>query len=216
MRRSTQILAVFMAAVTLVTLSSGCNMLHLAYYVIKGNKVPAEFDGLKGKRVAVVCVSSSSSYGVDSETTLLANTMALVLRQRVPHISLVPQDEIADWIDNNSWDQLNYQQIGRGVKAEMLVVVELASFRYRDDATLYQGKADVAVKVFDMQASGDMVWSNREPDFCFPANGGYHTTEMSESRFKREFIKVLAEQAAQHFYDYEFEESVARDAHLIR
>jgi hypothetical protein len=215
MRRSTLILAVFAVAVCVAAFSSGCNVLHHAYYVIKGNNVPAEFGGLKGKRVAVVCVSSSSSYGVDSETTLLANSMALLLRQRVPRISLVPQDEIADWIDSNSWDQLDYQQIGRGVKAEMLVVVELASFRYREDATLYQGKADLAVKVFDVKSGGDMVWSDRQSDFAFPANGGYHTTEMSESRFKREFIKVLAQQAAQHFYDYEFEERMARDARLI-
>ena len=65
----------FVVALLTVILPSSLGCIGAAaqfVYLIKGAKIDAEFDGLKGKRVAVVCISSNSAYGPDSETSILA------------------------------------------------------------------------------------------------------------------------------------------------
>ena len=44
-------------------------MSHVAYVIKGGHSVPAEFNGLQDKRVAVVCVSNDSVYGPNSAGT---------------------------------------------------------------------------------------------------------------------------------------------------
>ena len=54
-------------------------------YMIRGVKVDAEFDELKGKRVAVVCVSDASQYGPDRASEALARFVESTLkRERAP------------------------------------------------------------------------------------------------------------------------------------
>ena len=48
------ILMTVCAALSL-SLASGCSLLATAMYIIEGTATKADFDGLKGKRVAVVC-----------------------------------------------------------------------------------------------------------------------------------------------------------------
>ena len=57
--------------------------------------MPAEYAGLKGKRVAVVCVSEDSSYGTGSESLLLAREVEPLLSEAVAEINRwVGVDEI--------------------------------------------------------------------------------------------------------------------------
>jgi len=46
----------------------GCGAMAQLMYVLKGHNVPAEFQGLEGKKIAVVCVSDASAYGPDPLT----------------------------------------------------------------------------------------------------------------------------------------------------
>ena len=56
-------LACSFTIVMLVTTVGCMGGLAQLLYVIKGHKIPAEFNGLEGKRVAVVCISDASAYG---------------------------------------------------------------------------------------------------------------------------------------------------------
>ena len=42
-------------AAPLVAASTGCNLVAMGLYLVQGMNQPAKFDGLRGKRVAVVC-----------------------------------------------------------------------------------------------------------------------------------------------------------------
>ena len=180
------------------------------------NLVPAEYDDLKGKRVAVVCVSDNSSYGTGSESLLLAREVSLILRANVKDIELVRADEIADWIDRKGWDEIDYREIGRGVKAERVVAVGLAGFSIREGASLYKGRADVSVSVYDMADGGDEVFRKSVPEFSFPATGPYPVGDLSEVQFRRAFLKTLSQQVARYFYAYDVAEDYSRDTAFIR
>ena len=110
---------VFIAPLLLITPLAGCvGFTAQLLYLWNGNKVPAAFSDLEDKRVAIVCVSDSSAYGPGATPTLIAEQVESILEQELEDIELVGQDEVADWIDHNNWDQIDYRDIGRGVKSE--------------------------------------------------------------------------------------------------
>jgi len=184
----------------------GCNLLAHVAYMSGGTMVPAQFKGLEGSRVAVVCVSDDSSYGSGTESERVARGIAKILAERVPEIDVVRWSEIADWIDRKGWDEIDYREVGRGVKADRVVAVDLAGFRVREGASLYKGRADLMITVFDMTAGGKEVFRQEIVEFEFPPNGPYHTAEISETKFSKLFLKVLAEEVAKHFHEYDLVE----------
>ncbi len=215
----TKMTRVAMMALVLLTLpmTSGCvGLLSTLRWVGGQNLIPAEYDDLKGKRVAVVCVSDNSSYGTGSESLLLAREVSLILRSNVKDIDLVRADEIADWIDRKGWDEIDYREIGRGVKAERVVAVGLAGFSIREGSSLYKGRADVSVSVYDMADGGHEVFRKSIPEFSFPATGPYPVGDLSEVQFRRAFLKTLSQHVARYFYAYDVAEDYSRDTAFIR
>ena len=105
--------------------SSGCIGIsaHLLYFIKGGQKIDAEYKGLNGKRVAVVCVSENASYGPNSISSVMERSVAALLRERVQKIEVIHPEEVADWIDTNDWNQMDYRDIGRGVAADKVLAI---------------------------------------------------------------------------------------------
>ncbi|MEM7457678.1 MAG: hypothetical protein AAF456_25340, partial [Planctomycetota bacterium] len=116
------------ALALLILAVTGCGAMTNLMYVIKGHKIPAAYDGLEGRKVAVICVSDASAYGPDTLTYTIANTVSLKLGMMVDDIEIIPPIEIEQWKDNNGWDERNYLEIGRGVGAESVLAIEIASY----------------------------------------------------------------------------------------
>ncbi|MBW3595977.1 MAG: hypothetical protein KY475_01730 [Planctomycetes bacterium] len=203
-------LAMMGIATALLSLG-GCAIINHLLYVTQGAKIPAEFDGLKGKRVAVVCVSPNDDFGPGSTSVDLSRGVETLLRERVKDIKIVRHEEVANWIDRNNWRH-DYLDIGRGVKADMVVAVDLAHFSLYEGSTLFQGRADLQVSVFDMSTGGTKVYQATLDDFSFPARGAQPVTDISEAKFKRAFVAILAQNIGRNFYDYDIQENIAPDA----
>lgn len=211
-----QIASVLFLTVVVAT-SGGCAgfTAQLIYWVKGGHTINAEFDDLQGKRVAVVCVSSGSSYGPNSVGSLLQRSVATILSEKGGEIEVIHQDDIADWIDTNGWDEMDYREIGRGVDAERVVAIDIDGLRLHEGRTLYKGRVDLTISVYDMEQDGKVVFRRTIPEFTFPRNGARHATEMSEARFRTLFVTVLAQHVAKYFCEYHLEEEFARDALLL-
>ena len=200
----------------LTTAAAGCSALSTITWVINGDrKVEAEFPGLEGKRVAVVCISDAQSYASPtSPPMLLARTVTDILRLKVKEVEMVRQDEIADWMDHNDWNSIDYREIGAGVKADMVVAIELRSYSLHEDKTLYKGRAAFDVKVYDTAHSGNVVWRTTD-EFSFPRNSAVPVTETKESTFAKQFAFMLATRVSRCFYDYPAAEDIAPDRALL-
>jgi hypothetical protein len=183
-------------------------------YMIKGNNVEARCTALEGKRVAVVCVSGPGA-GPREESEKLAWAVGALLKQNVKKIDLVRPEEVADWRDQNNWDQIDYKSIGRGVKADMVVAIDLSTFSIHDDKTLLRGRAKVKTTVYnltDKSKKGDSIaWAEDQKEFVFPQNGGQQVTE-NEVNFQRIYLSMLAKDIAKNFYDYPKIDDVAQDS----
>ena len=198
----------------MIAMSSGCLGLtaHLANAIRGGHKIKAEFTGLENKRVAVVCVLNSSSFGPNRVCSILERWVASILQKEVKDIEMTQQDEVADWIDNNDWDQMDYRELGQGVDAEMVLAIDLDGFRLHEGRPLYKGHADATITVYDMTDGGKVAYRIEMLDYTFPRNGARHTTEIREDRFRQLFVTVLARDIAKYFHEYLLEDDFARDA----
>ena len=207
--------ALLFIALLVLPLTGCVGLLAHGLYVIKGDKIPAAYKGLGDKRVAVVCVAGSPASGPSSPPTMISQEVGKILSQRVKGLDLVRADEVADWIDRNQWNEIDYIQVGEGVQADLVIALDLESFRLREGATLFKGKASVHTTVFDITNGGAVVFESSTFDFTYPENGARHTTETNEPSFRRLFVHGLARQLAKDFFAYERKEDFAYDATSI-
>ena len=162
-------IALLMVLAVAVLPAVGCqSLMFTVAYLWNGTDVPPEFDGLKGKHVAVVCRPlpslqySNSNVGRD-----LAGQITLLLEQNVPKIKIVDQRKIAKWTDENRWEE--YTEVGKAMKADVVVGIDLESFSLYQAQTLYQGKANATVQVYDCK-SGKMLFEKTMPQSVYPPN----------------------------------------------
>jgi len=191
---------------------SGCrNALATAMWLTKGTDVPAEYAGLRGKKVVVVCRPLADlKYRDTSVAKDLARQLSVLLQHKVSKIKIVDQRKVAQWIDENTWDQ--YTEIGEALDAEMVVGIDLQDFSIYQGQTLYQGKATVALKVYDCSDGSQPVFEKDLPQAVYPPNTGIPTSEKLEVEFRREFVRVLADQIGRHFYTHDAHDDYAVDA----
>jgi hypothetical protein len=198
--------------------SAGCvGLTAQLLYVIKGDpQIPANYTGLEDKKVAVVCVANNSSnYDPYSASTQLAYNVTSLLSKKVKNIKVVQPQKVNNWIDSNSWNQIDFREIGKGVQADMVVGIDLIGFRLHEGSTLYQGKATARVRVFDMKKQGEIVYKCEIDDFTFPANGGKHITDTNDRQFQARFVLELANHIGRHFYPHAVKEDFAYDATIL-
>ena len=184
-------------------------------HVIKGHKIPAAYNGLEGKRVAVVCVSDASAYGPDTMTYTVNKAVSIKLSQAVKNIRVVPAHEIERWIDVNGWDETDFIKIGKGVNADMVLAIEISSYSIHEGATIYKGRADITATVFDIANGGQVAYVHGPRQFTFP-EGGRPAIQSSDRQFEAFYLAKLTEHIVRQFYAHDQLETVAEDAATMR
>ena len=194
----------------------GCQtVLFTAMYLIKGTDVDPDFKELKGKKVVVVCRPMVSlQYANSNAGRDLAQDISLLLQEQVPKIKVVDQRKVAKWIDENTWEE--YPEVGKAMKADMVVAVDLESFSLYQGQTLYQGKANATVHVFDCKKNGKEVFCKSIPQCVYPPNTPMPASDRTEPDFRREFELVLADQIARYFFAHDPYADVGKDAAAMR
>ncbi len=204
-------LALF-AASTLVTCGGCGSVLATSMYVIQGgNMVPAEFDGLKGQRVVVVCrPPSSNEYRHAGASRAVSQRVSELLVDHVRNVDVVNPREVDNWIDESDWS--DYKELAKAVHAEKVVYIEMNDFDLFKGKTLYQGHADVSVTIYDMKNNGRLAWDRHLGEILFPTNSGIPAQDKPEQQFEREFVNVVATRIAEHFYKHDANSAFAIDA----
>lgn len=194
----------------LLPLAGGCSTLLTAAYLLQPADVPAEFNGLKGKHVAVVCRPIVELEFTDAGSAReLASLVGAQVEGKVRRARIIGQQEVARWIDENSW--IDYPTLGKSLDADLVVGIDLEEFRLHEGSTLYRGRATAHVRVFDVTTK-KVVFDKRMDDFSFPSNTGIPTTDRSESEFRAMFLQVLSQKISRCFHAYESREVFAEES----
>ena len=200
-------------AALLLLPAGGCamNMIAAAMYVLDGTNVDAEFDGLKRKRVAVVCRQmASQQYNDPNVSRDLAKAVGQKLSEHVWRIKVIDQQEVANWTDSNQWDE--FTEIGKALEADLVVGIDVEDFRLLQGQTLLQGRANVQIKVYDLKNNNKLVFEKFPRQSVFPPNTGIPTQDKQLPQFRREYLNVLSEEIAKHFYDHDSRSTFASDS----
>lgn len=199
----------------LLLAQTGCiNLIANLIHAVHGHNVPAEFEGLQDKKVAVITVTDTSLYSDDTSARMLTRYISETMINEVKGIKLVREDEVAQWRDTQGWDAIDYVALGRGVKADKVVSVELTDLRLREGQTMYRGHARVVITVHDV-ASGNREFRRSLDEYTYPVTAGVFTTETTEDKFRRTFLHMLGKRIARHFHPYDFRDGVASDAQIV-
>lgn len=202
------------AAFALLLPFTGClaNAVSTLMYVIDPNDQKAEYNGLKGKRVAVVCRPPADlrfNYaGVSNE---LSRMVGIRLQQNVSKIKVIDPQQVAEWTDENTWN--DYAQIGKALKADMVVGIDLDGFSLQQSQTVYQGHANYRIQVIDLtDGSATVAYEKIPPESVYPVNSGIAAQEVQEAQFRRQYIQTLGDEIGRHFYNSDPRATFAADS----
>jgi hypothetical protein len=194
----------------LLPVAGGCSTLFTAAYLLQPADVPAEFTGLKGKHVAVVCRPIVELEFTDAGSAReLASLVGAQVESKVRRARLISQQEVARWIDENSW--VDYPTLGKSLDADLVVGIDLEEFRMHEGSTLYRGRATAHVRVFEV-ATKKVLFDKRLDNFSFPANTAIPATDRSEAEFRAMFLQMLSQKISRCFHAYESRDVFAEDS----
>jgi hypothetical protein len=198
------------ACLTVFVAAAGCmGPMLTAMYLMGGMDKAAEYKGLRGKTVAVVCRPMVQlKYRDMSASKTLGREVGVLLKKNAK-AKIIDAEKVAEWLDSNSSDEC--LEVGRALKADMVVAIDLLNFDIYEGQTLYKGKANYVLKVYDCK-TGDVVFE-KTPDQCvWPPNASIPTSEKQESQFRRKFVGIMAEEIARYFYSHDPRVDFAGDA----
>ncbi len=214
MQRMPRFFALLALGLVSVVSLPGCGFLAHMTYWIRGDLVEAKTRCLDNKRVAVICLDANSLLGPGSEAEAVAKAVSNTLAFNVDGIKIVRQQEINDWIDSHDEDLTDFRVVGRGVKADMVVGIDLESFSIHEGQTLLRGKARIRTRAYDMSQGGKVVYETPTREIVYPENGARHITE-SEANFRLLFITMLARKIACEFYAFDRLLDFGNDAAIL-
>lgn len=202
-----------LAGVILVS-TTGCihSILATGIYLFQGGDVvPADCKALEGQRVVVVCrPPSSHEYRHAGAARDIGKQVSMLLKENVKDIDVVSPSEVDNWIDEQDWN--NYKDLGRAVKATRVVYIELDNFDLYKGSTLYQGDAEVRITVYDMTNRGEEIWQRSIGQILFPRNSGIPAADKPVQKFQNQFVGIVSQQIATHFYKHDPNATFALDA----
>lgn len=194
-------------------LPAGCGVMSNLIHASGADMVPAKYEGLEDSTVAIVTVTDSSQYSDDIVARELNSRLAEILTQKVDDVRLVRADKIRQWRDVNGWDAIDFQAIGEGVKADKVVGIEVSGMKLREGPTLFRGTSDVVIKVIDVD-TGTVDFVDQLDEYIYPTMAGQSATETSESRFRKLYLSMLAQEIGRSFHPYDSIDRIALDSFI--
>jgi hypothetical protein len=197
-----------------VAMIGGCNMLAAIGYIAHEDADEADFKDLVGKRIAVVCRPVENlRYADSSAAPDLAAAVGALLKEKVKKCQIISSSDVAEWADEHNWNE--YAEVGKALKADMVVGIDLEQFSLYDGQTLYQGRSSVHIWVYDMKNGGRRVWDKKPAPTVYPPNSAVAMSDRSESEFRRQYMAVLAEHIARYFYAHDPRADFASDTNVL-
>jgi len=186
----------------------GCNLLAYPLYLTAPEpvrKVPAEFDKLPGKTVAVVVWAEPATLFQFPHIRLeVAAQVAYQLGRHIKDTHVVEPQQVADYQDRHpNWASLPPAELGKKFGADYVIFIELLKYTTRDPKSpaLFRGRATASVAVYDANEPSRR-WTLTQAVAQYPARqtGLISGDDMS---VHRRLLEQLGIQIARKFYDHE-------------
>lgn len=205
-----RLLPVLFSLATLLAIP-GCNYFIALGYLIGG---PPQEEPLfeketkksmtdKDVRVAVVCYASDElKYRFDNIDHIIASRVTNQMAGK--KIEMVPYDEIRAWLNENpDWDTA--EDVGAEFDVTYVVYIDVSDFSLyeRDSNSLFRGRCDAIVSVYEMETGGEgrRIFS-RDVNSVYPTQVPRSATDVSHDTFRMEYIWRLSDDIGRLFYPW--------------
>lgn len=202
----------WLVSACLLMVMPGCNHFILLGYLIGG---PPQLEPLFEKetkksftdrdvRVAVVCYAPEelTKFHDNIDQLLMTRLSAMLYRNK---IDIINPDAIMAWMVNHpDWD--SPEEIGAEFDVNFVVYVDIAEFSlYEQDSTsLFRGRCDAIVSVYEMETDGDgKRIFNKEINSVFPIQVPRSASDVSYEQFRNDYFFRLADEIGRLFYPYQ-------------
>ena len=206
--RARRLALLFLAAATALT---GCNYVIMLGYMIGGPpSIEPDFDKMtkasmtdKDVTVAVVCYAPTElKWDFDEVDMEVAKYVSN--RLFLHKIKVIDPDRVRDWLDKHS-DYDKPDEIGAAFHTKYVIYIDMHKFSLYEEhsASLYRGRAEALVSVFDIdeQGNGEKIYT-KDLTSAYPLAAPRSTSEVSYGHFKKEYLSRLSEEIGRLFYEY--------------
>ena len=202
--------AIVVSLALLSVVAAGCKSLMESVAIFyEGYDEPAQWEGLKDKTVAVVCKPlTSEEFSNAGAARALSEGICERLKAHIKGIHIIDPRKVADLRDETGME--DYVEIGKKLKADKVIGVDIESFGVRDGQTLFRGRSTVTIRVYDV-AEKNVEWHKSPPQFLYPRIGSTPAQDVSEMEFRNQFVAILSEQIARFFYAHDRNDDCGSD-----
>ncbi len=194
-----------------ISLLPGCNYFIALGYLIGG---PPQIEPLFEKetkksftdrdiQVAVVCYAPDDLKKFhDNIDQMLAQRLSALLHKS--EVKIIAPEAVTAWmVKNPDWDSAT--EIGAEFDVNYVVYVDMNTFSlYEQDSTsLFRGRCDTVVSVYEMETDGDgrRIW-NKDISSVFPKIAPRSASDVSYDTFRNEYFFRLADDIGRMFYPH--------------
>lgn len=211
-----------------VVCAIGCNPLHtIGFLTHKDVKVPAEAplefkDGPKKKKEeVVVALFVSQGSGQSPEFAGAEAVLASEICKKLPELAkenkqkvvvVAPKDVNKFKYENPNWKFMHPTAWGMKLKADFVLDIHLDRmnmFQPGSQNNLYEGRADVTVDMYDVDAGPVEAKHSYVHTFAYPKTGFRDATAKPVTAFRREFLEQLAIEVCHYHIDYKQSSTIA-------
>lgn len=195
---------------------AGCDLQTLAYFLSPEYKEPPELgailnkDKKKTNRVAILTYfnlleTRSEVLQIDRE---LAGVLARQIKEQCEadeeKIDLVSPRKVEEYKNTHTnWKQTDLPEIGRALKADYLIYIEINSVKLYDTGSLmFRGRADLVVTLVDVNKPDDDPRTKDRIHYVYPtdAHGGIPIDmDTNVGQFREKFVTFMAERLSWFF-----------------
>lgn len=203
-------------AVLLVMAAGGCEVAGWVAQGITGEPpavdVPAEYDGLAGRTVAVLVNASAD---VQAEHPMARYEICKAVSDRlagnIENITVREPRSVVEFQRNNIyWNTATYEELAERLEVDRLVLIELVDYRLHEpgNSSIWKGtvSANVGVAETDGPRPNDMAYST-SVTASYPPNKPLGVVDADQQTIRLGMIDQFGRVAAGKFYDHQEEPS---------
>jgi hypothetical protein len=206
-------------------LCSGCNLMSLPYFLCPWAEYkqhppllcklePREKGGdAKVLLVAHAALTSADFVNVERELTRqLGRQLQDYYKQRKEKVTIVAPRQVERYqVEHPDWKE-SLEDMGKHFSADYVVYLEINSMSLYEHGsnTLYRGRAEINVSVFNMHEPDEDPIS-RDLEFAYPSNPIPVDNSTQPTTFRQAFLVDLGKKLARCFTPFPFSEGFAQE-----
>jgi len=191
---------------------SGCEWLARASEKTMGKAVEAQYVGLDEKRLVIVVYADRGS--MIEYPKVRQEVSGFITKQfqlKMPKVKLVRPEEVLRWQDDTDWEGLPVKSIGEHFSTQRVLYVEVGQYSTRSPGgqDLLQGRISATVKVYEVDAPGDVAAWSQVFDVKWPEAAPTDVTHSNDLVARRRVLETFSTRVVNSFHDHrEMEQTV--------